>query len=125
MDDVTAAVRDATDGGAHCAVDTTGGSAVVSQAVGALRQRGTLALVGIGERAEFDVMTVLTKGVSIRGVIEGDAVPSEFIPRLIELHGQGRLPVERLITEFPFADIEAAARAASSGEVIKPVLTFG
>ncbi|WP_399928836.1 NAD(P)-dependent alcohol dehydrogenase [Streptomyces kanamyceticus] len=125
VDDVAAAVRDVTEGGPHHAIDTTGRPAVVSTAIAALRERGTLALVGIGARAEFDIMTVLTKGLSIRGVIEGDAVPSDFIPRLIELHGQGRLPVERLITEFPFADIEAAARAASSGEVIKPVLTFG
>ncbi|MEJ8651859.1 hypothetical protein WKI65_28170 [Streptomyces sp. MS1.AVA.3] len=70
-------------------------------------------------------MTVLTKGIRIRGVIEGDAVPAEFIPRLIGLHRQGKLPVEKLITEFRFDDIEAAAQAASTGRAIKPVLTFG
>ncbi|MFC9238320.1 zinc-binding dehydrogenase [Streptomyces decoyicus] len=123
--DVATAVRDLTGGGTHHAIDTTGQPAVISQAVAALRQRGTLALVGIGARAEFDIMTVLTKGIRIRGVIEGDAVPAEFIPRLIGLHRQGKLPVEKLITEFRFDDIEAAAQAASAGRAIKPVLTFG
>ncbi|MEU5211802.1 NAD(P)-dependent alcohol dehydrogenase [Streptomyces sp. NPDC020742] len=123
--DVSAAVRHATDGGPHHALDTTGQSAVISQAIAALRQRGALALVGIGKTAEFDVMTVMTKGLRLRGVIEGDADPALFIPRLIELHRQGKLPVERIVTEFPFAEIETAARAAAAGEVIKPVLTFG
>ncbi|MGW7576459.1 NAD(P)-dependent alcohol dehydrogenase [Streptomyces sp. NPDC054765] len=122
--DVATAVRDLSGNGTHYAIDTTGQPDVVSQAITALRQQGTLALVGIGARAEFDIMTVLTKGIRIRGVIEGDAVPSEFIPRLIALHRQGTLPVEKLITEFPFGDIEAAAHAASTGRVIKPVLTF-
>ncbi|MEU9125132.1 NAD(P)-dependent alcohol dehydrogenase [Streptomyces sp. NPDC048506] len=122
--DVPAAIRDATDGGPHHALDTTGQSAVISQAIAALRQRGTLALVGIGKTAEFDVMTVMTKGLSLRGVIEGDAEPALFIPRLIELHQQGKLPLERIITEFPFTQIEAAAQASLAGEAIKPVLTF-
>ncbi|MCZ1012088.1 NAD(P)-dependent alcohol dehydrogenase [Streptomyces lydicus] len=122
--DIAAVVRDITSGGSHYAIDTTGQPAVISQAIGALRQRGTLALVGIGKTAEFDIMSVMTKGVRLRGVIEGDAVPQSFIPHLIKLHGLGRLPVEKLITPFRFSDIEAAARAAIAGEVIKPVLTF-
>ncbi|MFD8543270.1 NAD(P)-dependent alcohol dehydrogenase [Streptomyces sp. NPDC059649] len=124
LDDVATALHEITQGGAHHAIDTTGRSAVISQAIVALRRRGTLALVGIGKTAEFDIMTVMTKGIQLRGVIEGDAVPRTFIPHLIALHEQGRLPVEKLITRYPFSDIEAAARAAASGEVIKPVLTF-
>lgn len=124
VDDVAAAVRDLTSGGPHHAIDTTGQPAVISQAIAALRHRGTLAQVGIGKTAEFDIMTVLTKGIQIRGVIEGDAIPQEFIPRLIRLHEQGRFPVEKLITPYPFSEVEAAAQAAASGEVIKPVLTF-
>ncbi|QZY19461.1 zinc-binding dehydrogenase [Streptomyces decoyicus] len=46
--DVATAVRDLTGGGTHHAVDTTGQPAVVSQALAALRQQGTLALVGSG-----------------------------------------------------------------------------
>ncbi|MEU6331499.1 NAD(P)-dependent alcohol dehydrogenase [Streptomyces sp. NPDC047049] len=122
--DVAAAVRDIASDGPHYAIDTTGRSAVISQAIAALRQRGTLALVGIGKSAEFDIMTVMAKGIQLRGVIEGDAVPQSFIPQLIKLYEQGRLPVEKLITTFPFSDIEEAARAAAAGEVIKPVLTL-
>lgn len=109
--------------GPHHAIDTTGRPAAVSQAISALRKRGTLALVGLGT-AEFDTMPAITKGLTIRGVTEGDVVPTEAIPQLITLHRQGKLPLDKLITEFPFNDIEAAAKAASAGHVIKPVLTF-
>ncbi|WP_206503246.1 NAD(P)-dependent alcohol dehydrogenase [Streptomyces chrestomyceticus] len=122
-DEVVPALRDLTGGGPHCAMDTTGRPAVVSQAVQALRRRGTLALVGIGT-AEFDTLPVLTKGLTIRGVTEGDAVPAVAVPELIGLYRQGRLPLEKLVTEFRFADIEAAAEAALTGRVVKPVLTM-
>ncbi|MBO3743158.1 NAD(P)-dependent alcohol dehydrogenase [Actinoplanes flavus] len=111
--------------GAHHAIDTTGRPDVITRAIGALRRRGTLALVGLGGTAEFDIMTVIYNGIRIRGVIEGDAAPATFLPQLIDLHRLGRLPVERLVTEYPFTEIEAAARDAATGKVVKPVLTFG
>ncbi|WP_275466896.1 NAD(P)-dependent alcohol dehydrogenase [Streptomyces noursei] len=122
--DVGAAVRDHARGGAHFAIDTTGRSDVISQALAALAQRGTLALVGVGGRAEFDIMTVMTKGIRIRGVIEGDAAPAAFLPDLVARYRAGLLPLDGIITEFPFHEIEEAARAAATGEVIKPVLRF-
>ncbi|MEF3111687.1 NAD(P)-dependent alcohol dehydrogenase [Streptomyces chrestomyceticus] len=123
-DEVAPTLRDLTGGGPHCAIDTTGRPAAVSQAVQALRRRGTLALVGIGT-AEFDTLPVLTKGLTIRGVTEGDAVPAVAVPELIGLYRQGRLPLEKLVTEFPFDGIEAAAEAALTGRVVKPVLRMG
>lgn len=120
--DVASALRDLSGGGPHCVIDTTGKSTVVSQAITALRKRGTLALVGIG-KAQFDTMPVMTKGITIRGVTEGDAVPARTIPQLIDLYRQGRLPLEKLITEFSFTDIETAAEAALLKSAVKAVLT--
>lgn len=109
---------------AHHALDTTGRPDVITQAIGALRRRGTLALVGMGGAATFDIMTVMAAGLTVRGVIEGDAVPADFLPQLIALHGEGRFPLEKLITTYPFADIEQAAQDALTGKTVKPVLTF-
>ncbi|BBH67618.1 zinc-binding alcohol dehydrogenase [Actinoplanes sp. OR16] len=119
--DLVKALRAITDGGAHQAIDTTGRGQVIQQAIGALRRRGTLALVGMGGSAEFDIMTVMTNGIEIRGVIEGDAEPATFIPRLIAMD----LPLEKIITEYAFDDIETAAQDAAAGRVIKPVLRSG
>ncbi|GAA1607359.1 NAD(P)-dependent alcohol dehydrogenase [Actinoplanes couchii] len=102
------------------AIDTTGRPEVITRAIGGLQRRGTLALVGIGGKAEIDVMTVMTNGIRIRGVIEGDADPGTFLPRLIDMN----LPVQKLVTAYPFEEIETAARDAAAGKVVKPVLTF-
>ena len=52
------------------------------------------------------------------------AVPINRFAELIDLYQQGRFPVDRLVTTFPFAQINDAAQASASGEVIKAVLTF-
>lgn len=121
-DDVVAAVRDLTGGGTRHVVDTTGRPEVIASAVDALVHRGQLAVLGIGGPITLDTMSVMSKGLTVRGVIEGDSVPHEFIPRLVDLHERGLLPVERLVTEFAFDRIEDAVGAARSGEAIKPVL---
>lgn len=51
----------------------------------------------------------------MRGIIEGDSVPQERIPRLIELPRQGRFPFDKLITAFDFRDIQRAVEASEEG----------
>jgi aryl-alcohol dehydrogenase len=124
-DDVVEAIRALTGAGATHAVDTSAKGAVINQAIAALAPRGTLALLGIGiPDFQMDLRSVISGGKTLRGVIEGDAAPREFIPRLLGLHAEGRLPVERLIRTYEFAHIDAAFADAASGEAIKPVLTF-
>ena len=58
----------------------------------------------------------------MRGVIEGSSVPETFIPQLIELYREGRFPMDRLVTYYPFAEINSAFRDAAAGTAIKPIL---
>ena len=58
----------------------------------------------------------------VRGVIQGESHPQEFIPRLVDHLMAGRMPVERMITFYPLADINRAAQDSNSGTTIKPVL---
>lgn len=123
--DVVAAIHELTGGGAGSAFDTTGIPAVIADAARALGRRGALALVGTGEAlATLDVKDLIRSGKSVRGVMEGDADPLRFVPQLIELVQQGRLPIERMIAGYPFAEINRAVADASSGAAIKPVLAF-
>jgi Zn-dependent alcohol dehydrogenase len=57
-------------------------------------------------------------------VIEGGSDPQQFIPYLLQLHGKGKFPFDRLVKTFPFAEINEAIAAANAGAVIKPVLVF-
>jgi aryl-alcohol dehydrogenase len=64
----------------------------------------------------------LQGGRTVRGVVQGDSRPREFIPRLVDLFIAGKLPFDRLITSYDFVDINKAAADATSGATIKPVL---
>jgi aryl-alcohol dehydrogenase len=64
----------------------------------------------------------MTKGLTIRGVLQGDSTPAETIPRLWELHREGHLPFDRLITHYRLEDINRAAADCVAGDVVKPVL---
>ena len=45
---------------------------------------------------------------TLRGIIQGSALPNIFLPKLIALQQQGRFPYERLIKIYDFADINQA-----------------
>lgn len=62
-------------------------------------------------------------GLTIRGIVEGDADPQTFIPYLLDLHRQGKFPFDKLITTMPLAQINEAVTAQHRGEVLKVVLT--
>ena len=61
-------------------------------------------------------------GRTVVGVIEGDSIPDQFIPKLVDLFQQGRFPIDQLITFYPLADIQSAVTDMENGRVIKPVL---
>lgn len=78
-----------------------------------------------GTSVHVDMMQLLIPGRNIVGVIEGDSNPEEFIPRLAQLHADGKFPYDKLIRTYPFGDINQAMEDAESGAATKAVLTFG
>ncbi|MGW2719221.1 NAD(P)-dependent alcohol dehydrogenase [Streptomyces sp. NPDC001492] len=112
--------------GADGVVETTGSVAVLRQGVDALAARGTLVVVGappFGSEVALDVNGLLG-GKQVVGLTLGDAETQSFIPSLVQLVKEGRLPLHRLISTYPFADIDQAVRDMGAGKAIKPVLTF-
>ncbi|MFA4081025.1 NAD(P)-dependent alcohol dehydrogenase [Mycobacteroides salmoniphilum] len=111
--------------GATHALDTTANTDVIATALGLLRQRGVLVLVGLGaSRGTIDLTDLMFGGKVIRGCIEGDANPQEFIPELLRMHAEGRFPIESLISRYPARAIDQAVADARSGAAIKPVLLW-
>lgn len=64
----------------------------------------------------------LPEGRRTMGIIQGDAVPQSFIPKLIDLYRQGKFPFDRLETFYDFRDINRAIKDVRSGRTIKAVL---
>ena len=122
-DDIAGQIRAISGGeGVQYSFDTTAVPAVVSTAVASLRTTGVCGLVGVGA-AEYTLdANLLLMGRTVKGIIEGDAVPQTFIPKLIELWRQGRFPFDRLITAYPLDQINQAEHDTASGKVVKPVL---
>ncbi len=117
-------IRSITKGGADFAVETTGNRDVVRKSAEVLRRGGTTGLIGVGTGdISFGHQQVLG-GIRIMGILEGDAVPQTFIPKLIDLYRQGRLPLEKIITKYPFEQIQQAVEDSESGVTIKGVLVF-
>ena len=116
-------IQDLTHGGADYALDTSGVAEVITRDVESVRNGGTIALVGTGDGLPaLRVPTIA--GKTIRYLIEGDSVPRVFIPQLIALHELGSFPVDRLVTRYPFAEIDQALADTRSGVAVKAVLTF-
>lgn len=123
--DAVAAIREITGGeGAQYTLECTGLPKVARQAVDSLRLTGTCGIIGVaplGTEVALD-MNGLLFGRTVRGIIEGDAVPDIFIPQMIELWRQGNFPFDRLIRKFPLSAIEEAVHLSESGDVLKAVL---
>ena len=118
------AVRAIAPAGLAKSVDTTGVPDVVMAATEALGANGVLALLGApaaGTRVSLD-MADLLYGKTIKGSIQGDSNPHEFISKLAELHGQGLLPFEKFVRFYPFNEIDTAMRDAAAGSAIKAVV---
>jgi len=117
-------IRRITGSGVDYSLETSAQPRLLRQAVDSLRARGVCGLIGTaapGTEAAFDMCTILA-GRTIRGIIEGDSVPDIFIPRLIDLHMQGRFPFDRLVTFYGLDDINQAMADSEQGKAIKPIL---
>ncbi len=121
---MTEQILDLTGGGADVAFDTTGNAEVVRAAYEGLTFVGTLGMAGVGSGDVSFGFRSMVSGRSIRGILEGDSVPSEFIPYLAELNVAGSFPYHELIATFPLEQVNEAEAASMSGEVVKPVLLF-
>jgi len=126
-EDVAETVAKLTGGrGADYAVDAAGVTAVIELAAAVLAPHGTVASIGApppGATAAFDVNHWLN-GRRFVGVTEGDSVPQVFLPALVDLVQQGRIPLHRLVEHYAFDQINDAAAAIRDGSVVKPVLRF-
>ena len=124
--DPVAALQELGGGGVDYAVEATGSTTALTSAIQSLAPRGTCAILSTyprGASVPLDA-NFMIDGRRILGVSEGDSDPQRFLPQLVALFDEGRLPVDKLIRHYRFEEIEEAAADARSGVTIKPVLVF-
>ena len=126
--DLARAVRAIVPIGVDYAFDTAGIPAVlqaVMQCLGPHAVFGIVVIAPPGTPVPGDMGQVMTFGHTIKGIIEGDSDPDEFIPQLMALHAEGRLPLEKLVKTFPLSQINEAIAAQHRGDCVKVVLLPG
>jgi aryl-alcohol dehydrogenase len=109
-----------TGSGIDYVLDTTGDPEMVAIAVRTLKRKGITALIAGNEGSGS--LPGERKAISI---IQGDAVPQRFIPKLIRLYRTGRFPFDRLVKFYDFKEINKAMDDSKKGKTVKPVLRIG
>jgi S-(hydroxymethyl)glutathione dehydrogenase/alcohol dehydrogenase len=114
--------------GADHVLECIGLPGTVELAIDLARPGGTVTLVGMTPqdiRAGFDVYRFVEDGKRLLGSNYGSSVPARAFPRLARLHLEGRLPVERLISErIGLDDLESAFDAMRRGEGARRVILY-
>ncbi|HUN35999.1 MAG TPA: S-(hydroxymethyl)mycothiol dehydrogenase [Trebonia sp.] len=127
--DPVAAIRELTGGfGADVVVEAIGRPETYKQAFLARDLAGVVVLVGVPTpdmQLELPLLDVFGRGGALKSSWYGDCLPSRDFPMLVDLHLQGRLPLEKFVSEtIALGDVEAAFAKMERGDVLRSVVVF-
>ncbi|MEV7361957.1 S-(hydroxymethyl)mycothiol dehydrogenase [Streptomyces sp. NPDC091299] len=127
--DPVEAVRDLTGGfGADVVIEAVGRPETYRQAFYARDLAGTVVLVGVPTpemNLELPLLDVFGRGGALKSSWYGDCLPSRDFPMLIDLHLQGRLPLEKFVTEtIALDEVEKAFERMHHGDVLRSVVVL-
>jgi S-(hydroxymethyl)mycothiol dehydrogenase len=128
-DDVVERVQELTGGfGADVVIDAVGRPETWKQAFYARDLAGTVVLVGVPTpdmKLEMPLIDFFSHGGSLKSSWYGDCLPERDFPMLLDLYRQGRLPLERFVSERVALDqVEQAFTTMHHGDVLRSVVTL-
>ena len=123
------AIRDLTGGnGVNVAIEAVGRPETYTQAFYARDHDGTVVLVGVPSpemKLELPLLEVFGRGGALKSSWYGDCLPTRDFPMFIDLYLQGRLDLERFVSETITLDrVEEAFHKMERGEVLRSVVVF-
>src|SRR4051794_14824897 len=127
--DPVEAIKALTDGnGADVCIEAVGHPKVMEQAFYARDLAGTLVQVGVPTpdmRIDLPMIEFFGRGGRLKPSWYGDCLPSRDFPMLIELYLQGRLDLDRFVSETIGLDgVEEAFAKMGRGEVLRSVVVM-
>ena len=123
-----AAIQAATNGnGADVCIEAVGHPELLRQAFYARDLAGTVVQVGVPTpdmmMPNIPMIDFFGRGGALKPSWYGDCLPSRDFPLLVDLHMQGRLPLEDFVTEtIGLGDVEEAFHRMERGEVLRSVV---
>ncbi|MBN9112625.1 MAG: S-(hydroxymethyl)mycothiol dehydrogenase [Pseudonocardia sp.] len=127
--DAVEAIKELTGGnGADVVVDAVGRPETLKQAFFARDLAGTAVLVGVPTPEmtfEIPMIEIFGRGGATKSSWYGDCLPSRDFPMLIDLYLQGRLPLDKFVSEEIGLDaVEEAFHRMERGEVLRSVVVL-
>jgi S-(hydroxymethyl)mycothiol dehydrogenase len=127
--DPVTAIRELTGGfGADVVIDAVGRPETYQQAFYGRDLAGTVVLVGVPTpemRLEMPLLDFFSRGGALKSSWYGDCLPSRDFPMLVDLHLQGRLPLDQFVSEtIALDEVEKAFAAMQRGDVLRSVVIF-
>ncbi len=127
--DAVATIQDLTDGfGADVVIEAVGRPETWKQAFYARDLAGTVVLVGVPTpdmKLEMPLVDFFSRGGALKSSWYGDCLPERDFPTLVSLYLQGRLPLEKFVSERIGLDqVEDAFHKMHAGEVLRSVVVF-
>jgi S-(hydroxymethyl)mycothiol dehydrogenase len=128
-DDAVEAVRRLTNGdGANVCIEAVGSAKVMEQAFYARDLAGILVQVGVPTpdmRIDLPMIDFFGRGGQLKPSWYGDCLPSRDFPLLVDLYIQGRLDLDRFVSEtIAIGDVEEAFHRMERGEVLRSVVVM-
>jgi S-(hydroxymethyl)mycothiol dehydrogenase len=128
-EDAVAAVRALTGGnGADVCIEAVGNPSVMEQAFYARDLAGTLVQVGVptpSMKIDLPMIEFFGRGGQLKPSWYGDCLPERDFPMLVDLYLQGRLDLDRFVTEtIELDEVEEAFHRMGRGEVLRSVVVF-
>ena len=125
--DPVEAIRDITGGnGVNVAIEAVGNPAVYEQAFFARDLAGTVVLVGVPDpqmRVDLPMIEIFGRGGSLKSSWYGDCLPTRDFPMFIDLYMQGRLDLDRFVSEtIALDEVEESFHKMERGEVLRSVV---
>jgi S-(hydroxymethyl)mycothiol dehydrogenase len=113
--------------GADVVIDAVGRPETWRQAFFARDLAGTVVLVGVPTPElmvpDIPLLEFFGRGGALKSSWYGDCLPERDFPMLVELHLQGRLPLEKFVSETITLDgVETAFEKMERGEVLRSVV---
>ena len=112
--------------GVNVAIEAVGNPVTYEQAFYARDHAGTVVLVGVPSpdmKIELPMLEVFGRGGSLKSSWYGDCLPTRDFPMFIDLYLQGRLDLDKFVSEtIGLDEVEDAFHKMERGEVLRSVV---
>jgi alcohol dehydrogenase len=121
-------IRAASGGGLEYVVETAGAAEAMATAYKITRRGGTTVTIGLpppDATLAVPLVNMVAEERTVKGSYIGSCVPVRDLPRYISLYRQGRLPIDRLMTDrIKLDDINAGFERLRRGDAVRQVIVF-